>query len=192
MYSYWVDLVILVVIGLSVLTGIIRGLVKEVLALGIWILAIWLAFNYSEGLDPWLQHYIQDKTARMVVGFIAIMVGTLIAGGLFNALLGYLLKQSGLSSTDRILGMGFGFVRGVFIVSFVMVVMQMTSMPIATYKQSSVLYAKFDPMVAWLYGYTPALLKKIQTLESVENTKSLVLKQTRDAMTLDTTDLKNK
>lgn len=165
MQLHWVDLVIVGIIALSVLTGLIRGFVKELIALLVWILAIWIAFNYSQSLDPWLQKYIQDKTARTVTGFILILVATLIAGGIVNALLSFILKKSGLSGTDRILGMGFGFIRGVFIVALIMVVIKMTSMPYEQYASNSRLYAKFDPAVNWLYGLMPEFIKKVKVFD---------------------------
>ena len=161
----WVDLVIIAIIALSVITGLIRGFVKELVAVCVWILAIWLALNYSQALDPWLQNYIQDKTARSVVGFIAILLGTLIAGGITNAILGFIMKRTGLSGTDRILGMGFGFVRGVFIVALIMLVIKMTSLPYQQYSSNSVLYAKFDPVVNWLYGMMPNFINQVKMLD---------------------------
>ncbi|KTC78281.1 CvpA family protein [Legionella brunensis] len=165
MQWYWVDLLIIAVIALSVITGLIRGFVKELIALSVWVLAIWLAFSYSQTLDPWLQKYIQDKTARTVTAFILILVATLIAGGIVNALLSFILKRSGLSGTDRILGMGFGFVRGVFIVALIMVVIKMTSLPYQEYSSNSKLYAKFDPAVDWLYNMMPEFIKQVKIFD---------------------------
>ncbi|WP_019216894.1 CvpA family protein [Legionella tunisiensis] len=169
----WVDLVIVGIIALSVITGLIRGFVKELIAIGVWVLGIWLAFNYSQNLDPWLQKFIQDKTARKITAFIVILLGTLITGGIANALLGFILKSTGLSGTDRILGMGFGFVRGVFIVALIMVVIKMTSLPYAQYAGNSKLYAKFDPVVDWLYGLMPGLIDRVKGLETPDSSESL-------------------
>ncbi|WED44158.1 CvpA family protein [Legionella cardiaca] len=165
MQWHWVDLLIIAVIALSVITGLIRGFVKELIALAVWILAIWLAFSYSQTLDPWLQKYIQDKTARTVTAFILILVAILIAGGIVNALLSFILKRSGLSGTDRILGMGFGFVRGVFIIALIMVVVKMTSLPYEEYAQKSTLYSKFDPVVNWLYAQMPEFITQVKFLD---------------------------
>jgi membrane protein required for colicin V production len=162
---YWVDLAIIAIIGLSVLTGLIRGFVKELIALAVWILAFWLAFHYAPSLDPWLQKYIQDKTARLITGFILILIGTLIAGGIVNALLSVILKRSGLSGTDRILGMVFGFIRGVFIVALIMVVVQMTSLPYKEYEKNSKLYSEFNPLVAWITASMPDVIKKVKLFE---------------------------
>jgi membrane protein required for colicin V production len=168
---YWVDLAIVAIIGLSVFTGLIRGFVKELIALCVWILAFWVAFNYSQSLDPWLQKYIQDATVRKVTAFILILIGTLIAGGIVNATLGFILKRSGLSGTDRILGMGFGFIRGVFIVALIMVVIKMTSLPYEEYSKESKLYAKFDPLVSWLSASMPDFIQKVKTYDTGSGTK---------------------
>jgi membrane protein required for colicin V production len=155
----WIDLVILGIIGLSVLTGLIRGFVKELVALCIWVLAIWVAYKYAKILDPWLLQYIEDNTFRSIAAFVIILVGMLVAGAIVNAVLSYLLKRSGLSGTDRLLGMIFGFVRGVFIVALIMLVVSMTSLPYKDYAKESRLYSQFDPVVNWLSTLMPKFFK---------------------------------
>src|SRR5688500_1378784 len=117
MSLHWIDLVIIAVIGLSAITGLFRGFVKELIAICVWILALWLAFTYSSQLQPWLHPYIKDNTGNAIVAFILILLATLLIGGIINALFSFILRQSGLSGTDRLLGVVFGFVRGVFIVA---------------------------------------------------------------------------
>jgi membrane protein required for colicin V production len=162
---HWVDYTIIGVIGLSVITGLFRGFVKESIALGVWVLAIWLAVTYSSQVAVWIEPYISDSSARAVVAFAGTVIVTIIAGGLFNTALSFILKRSGLSGTDRVLGMGFGFVRGVFIVALLMLVVNMTSLPHEEYRSQSSLYAKFDPLVKWLSGFAPDFIKKMQGIE---------------------------
>jgi membrane protein required for colicin V production len=169
MQLQWVDIAIIGVIGLSVLTGLFRGFVKELVALCVWILAIWLGFHYSQNLDPWLKSYIQEQSARTAIAFIIILFATLFAGGVVNAVLSFILKRAGLSGTDRTLGMGFGFIRGVFIVALIMVAIKMTSLPYEGYARESMLYARFDPVVAVIYGHLPDVIKKIKTVDTTEN-----------------------
>ncbi|MFA5959159.1 MAG: CvpA family protein [Tatlockia sp.] len=163
---HWVDLSILAVIALSVLTGLFRGFIKELIAICIWIAAIWIAFQYSEALEPFLQSTIHDKTALKISAFILVMLAILISGGIANALLGFIIKRSGLSGMDRLLGMGFGFVRGVFIVALIMLVINVTSLPHEQYSRESQLYAKFDPLVSWLYASTPEFIKQGKLFEA--------------------------
>ncbi len=166
----WVDIAIVTIIGLSVITGLFRGFVKELVALCVWILAIWLGYKYSSSLDPWLQSYIQEKSARSVVAFIAILFATLLAGGVINATLSFILKRSGLSGTDRTLGMGFGFLRGVFIVGLLMVAVKMTSLPYESYSRESTLYAQFDPLVAWLSAKMPDIINQVKVVDNSQDT----------------------
>lgn len=165
----WIDLAIIGVILLSVLTGLFRGFVKELVALCVWIAAIWLAFNYSPKLDPWLQSYIQEQSVRTAVAFIIILFGALLVGGIINALLSFILKKSGLSGTDKTLGMLFGFMRGVFIVALLMVAVKMTSLPYQQYAQQSTLYARFDPLVDLIYQHLPDFIKKMKEVDHTNN-----------------------
>jgi len=169
MLLQWVDIAIIGVIGLSLLTGLFRGFVKELVALCVWILAIWLGYHYSESLDPWLQSYIQDKSARTAIAFMIILFATLLAGGIVNATLSFILKRAGLSGTDRTLGMVFGFVRGVFIVALLMVAVKMTSLPYEEFAHESKFYARFDPLVAMLYGHVPDFIKQVKTVDKTES-----------------------
>jgi membrane protein required for colicin V production len=178
---HWIDYAIVAVIGLSVITGFFRGFIKELIALCVWILAIWLAISYSSVIDPWLKPHIQDKTVRTAVAFIAILLATIIVGGLFNAILSFILRRSGLSGTDRLLGMGFGLVRGVFIVALLMVVVKMTSLTNKEYTNQSHLYAKFDPLVDWLSGYMPGIIQQVGVFDKDKK---------EPTMKLDTKDIK--
>jgi membrane protein required for colicin V production len=176
---HWVDYAIIGVIALSIITGLFRGFVKELIALCVWVVAIWLAISYSSVLSPWLEPYLHDKTVRTAVTFIAILLVVIIVGGLFNALLSFILRRSGLSGTDRILGMGFGFVRGVFLVSLMMLVVKMTSLPHHDYTSQSHLYAKFDPLVNRLAAYMPDIINQVSVFEKND-----------EVMRLDTNDIK--
>lgn len=166
MQLQWLDLAIIAVIGLSVLTGLFRGFIKELVALCAWAMAIWLAFNYAQSLDPWLKSYIQEQSARTAVGFIIILFAALLAGGVVNALLSFILKRSGLSGTDKTLGMLFGFLRGVFIVALVMVAVRMTSLPYQQYAKDSMFYARFDPVVNLIDAHLPEFIKQMKKTQA--------------------------
>lgn len=168
MQLQWVDIAIIAVVTLSVLTGLFRGFVKELVALCVWILAIWLGFHYSQSLDPWLKSYIQEQSARTAVAFIIILFATLFAGGVVNAILSFVLKRAGLSGTDRTLGMVFGFLRGIFIVALIMVAVKMTSLPYEQHAKDSALYARFDPVVALIYDHLPDFIKQMKAVDKSE------------------------
>ena len=166
MQSQIVDIVLIIVIGLSSLTGLFRGVVKEVIALGIWIVAVWMGYNHAQSLTPWLSSYIHNPTALMAIAFLVIVVGVLLAGAILNFILGLMLKRTGLSSMDKILGMCFSFARGVFIVSLILAILSMTSLPYQQYIQGSKVVPQLQPVVNWISGYIPMVLNHLKSVDT--------------------------
>jgi membrane protein required for colicin V production len=164
----WVDLAILGVVVLSMITGLFRGFVKETVALGVWILAFWFFFHHSDLLDPLLTPYIHNPTMKGIAEFFAILLGSFILGGIVNFSISFFMRRTGLSGTDRLFGMGFGFIRGVFIVAVLILGLQVAGMSIETYENQSIFYAKFDPIVKWLSGYVPEFIKHVKSLDNTE------------------------
>lgn len=165
MHGHWIDCLILLIVGLSVLTSVFRGFVKEVLALCVWALSIWLAYTYADSVTPLLSNWIQDASLRTVVAFIAILISSLLAGGICNASISFMLKRAGLSGTDRTLGVVFGLVRGIGIVGLLIIGVQMTSLPVQEYEQQSILYAQFQPVVSVMRNYMPDFIQKIREVD---------------------------
>jgi membrane protein required for colicin V production len=159
-----VDIAILSIIGVSVITGLYRGFVRELLALGIWIFSFWGAAHYSKQASIYLKPYITQDTLRMVLAFVGVMFVILILGSLIASLIGLLLKRSGLSGTDRLLGMVFGWVRGAFIITLIIVVVKISGFPEKEYADSSKFYHAFNPAVQWMSGYVPKILAQLQNM----------------------------
>jgi len=109
------DIVILAIVLLSALIGLARGLFREVLSLVTWVAAIVLAIVFWAQVAEYLTSQIDDATLRQVVAFAGVFIGTLILGGLVQWLIGALVKSTGLTGTDRLLGFVFGGVRGVVV-----------------------------------------------------------------------------
>ena len=163
---HWIDYAIILVVGLSVITGLMRGFVKELIALSIWIIAIWIGFKYSSVLSASLKPYIPDNTLRGALSFIVLLFGVLILGGLLNMLLSLILNRSGLKGTDRLLGMGFGFVRGTFIVVLLIGVINVTSLAKNSEFKHAKIYPRFKPLSTWMFSFMPNILDQVQALDN--------------------------
>lgn len=162
---HWIDYAIIGIIAVSALTGLVRGFIKEIVALGVWVIAGWMAFVYAKPVAAWLGTYVQDKSARVILAYVVIIVGTLIIGGLLNTMLSFIMHHSGLTGTDRLLGLGFGVVRGIFVVALIMVVIRLSAFPEEEYRKEAKLYAYFNPIVNWMYQFAPDLLKRAEDFE---------------------------
>ncbi len=152
----WLDLVILVIIVLSALISLVRGFVKESISLLTWIVAGVLAFRYFSPLAEMLESYISAPTIRNVVGFAILFVSTLIVGAIVNFIFTQLVNKTGLSGTDRALGVVFGAARGVLIVAMVVLLASLTPMPEAEWWRDSASVGFFQQLAEWIRGVIPA------------------------------------
>lgn len=103
-------------VGLSALLGFWRGLVSEIVALGAWILAFFMAKAFVPVLQPFMTGWIHDPMLQGAVAFLIIFVAVLIGVAILRWLLSELVRAAGLGLADRFLGACFGVVRGGLIV----------------------------------------------------------------------------
>lgn len=112
----WADWLILGVLALSSLIGIWRGFVREALSLLCWLVALVVAMHFHRSLATLLTDHIATPSVRHMVAFGGLFVFSLIVGALISYLIAELVRVTGLSGTDRLLGMLFGLGRGVVLV----------------------------------------------------------------------------
>lgn len=112
----WVDWAIIAVILVSGLISLRRGFIKEALSLVIWIVAGAIAWLFGGALAEHLGSYIETPSARTIAACAILFVATLLVGALISFLFGELVRATGLTGTDRLLGMVFGVARGALLV----------------------------------------------------------------------------
>ncbi|MGH8537606.1 MAG: CvpA family protein [Gammaproteobacteria bacterium] len=154
----WVDYAILAIIGLSALISIWRGLIREVLSLLAWILAILVAVTFMRPLADLLTPYISMPSARLIIAFVALFIATLLCGAIINFVIAKLVMSSGLSGTDRVLGIVFGVARGALVVGVLVLIARLTPLPQDPWWEQSVLLGRFEAMALWLRSYLAAYL----------------------------------
>lgn len=152
------DFAVLGIIALSVLLSVIRGLLREVLALAAWVVAF-LAANVLAGtVAPWLFDAISSEEWRLLAGFIIVFVAVLIVMSLVAMLVSKLVKSAGLALEDRLLGGVFGLARGLLIVMVVVLLAGLTPLPRQAVWRNAVLS---NPLVAFagqIRAWLPAAL----------------------------------
>ena len=152
----WLDLVIIGIIALSALISLVRGFVKETVSLVTWIVAGVLAFRYFVPLSDLIQSFVESPMIRRMAAFALLFVGTLVIGAIVNYILGQLVSKTGLSGTDRALGLVFGGARGALIVTMVVLLASLTPMPEAPWWQESASVGYFQQMAEWVRAIIPA------------------------------------
>jgi membrane protein required for colicin V production len=152
----WLDLLILGVIALSALISLIRGFVKESISLLSWIAAGIVAFRYFSAMAELLEPYLADPTIRSMAAFAILFISTLIIGAIINFIMSQLVSKTGLSGTDKALGVVFGGARGVLIVTMIVLLASLTPMPEAQWWQDSAMVGFFQELAEWVKGIIPA------------------------------------
>lgn len=118
-----VDWIIVVIIGVSTLLSLLRGFVREALSLASWGVAFFVAVAFHDQLMEALTGLVDKPYIRDIAAYVILFGGALIAGSIATHLIAALVQKTGLSSTDRLLGMIFGAARGAVVVTALVILL---------------------------------------------------------------------
>ncbi len=152
---HWVDITILLILLLSTLVAILRGFVKEAIALVSWVAAFVIALSLSPKLAPLLPEAISAPLLRQGVAWFVLFAATMLVGGLVKFILGSLVEKTGLSGTDRALGALFGLGRGVVIICALILLAAYMELPKTNWWQQPKLLPHFQALTEWTLQLIP-------------------------------------
>jgi membrane protein required for colicin V production len=109
----WIDILLVLVIGFSVLSGFTAGFARVGVGFIATLVGIFLGFWCYGIAGAYVLDYVSNREIANLIGFFAIFIGVVLVGALIGRLLAKLFKWIGLTWLDRLLGAGFGFIRGV-------------------------------------------------------------------------------
>ncbi len=111
------DIVIAVAIAISVVVGLMRGFVKEAISIASLLIAIWAALRFGYAAGTLSKGWLNSAELQIWFGRILIFIVILAVGGLLGWGISKIVRLSAVSGTDRILGVIFGFCRGVLLIA---------------------------------------------------------------------------
>ncbi|MDA9925593.1 CvpA family protein [Gammaproteobacteria bacterium] len=156
------------VIGIIMLSGLIaffRGFIQEILSLLLWITAFAAAMLLNAYLDPYFTDYIDNPEVRRILTIITVFVGIIFLGGLLIKLLRGLVHWSGMGGLDRLLGVLFGFIRGMLLIVVIYLVL-----PNDIKQSSFIINSQCSP---YLKKYAPMAEKFFKSMISDKNSVML-------------------
>ncbi len=106
------DIIVLFLLGTGAIFGFMRGFTQEVLLLGVWVLVIAAIRFLHAPAAEWLYGPVGTDAGAAVLAFLAIAIVTYVGGRLIARKIGEKSRKSALGPFDRVLGFGFGAVKG--------------------------------------------------------------------------------
>ena len=122
----WIDVALLAILCLSVVVGIVRGLLFEVLSLLGWVAAFVVAYWAAPGLAAMLPIGTPGSGPSHAVAFGGLFLVSLLVWGLLSRMMRTLVRASPLSGIDRLLGAGFGAARGLLLLFVIVTIASLT------------------------------------------------------------------
>ena len=159
------DIIVLLVLVLTVVRGLMRGMVDTLFSLVAWILAFVLGKWGALMVAPLLPAAIASPAIRYFAGFAVIFLVVLIAVLLLGHALASLVKAAGLGSTDTLLGGVLGLVKGLVILTGLTLAAGLTSLPRTDFWKHASLSHSLQVMAQFALPLLPADVAKYVRFE---------------------------
>lgn len=146
----WLDWAFLAVLAISMLAGLMRGLVREALGLGAWIVALLASRLFAQPVADMLAGVIDHPDIRLVVAFILVIFVVVMLCGFVIRLLHAAVEWVGMGFFNRLAGAGFGILRGGAILVLATVVITFTPLVQLQAWQQAELRPAFEDLRVWV------------------------------------------
>lgn len=154
------DYAVIGIVAVSLLFGLWRGVVSELVALAAWGIGIFAALEHGGAAGQMIFAGVSDPTMRMLAGCVTVFVGVLVAMSLIRMAVRSMVKALGLSLSDRLLGAVFGLARGLLMILVLVGLGGMTSAPKQEWWKSATFAAPLETAVLVTKPWLPDDLAK--------------------------------
>ena len=149
------DYAVLLIVGASILLSVMRGLVREVLALLAWVAAFWLATAYTVDIARLLPAAVPTQSVRLLAAFVILFLGALLLMSLVSMSIAELVKNLGLGVMDKTLGGAFGLLRGLLVVMILVLLAGLTALPRQGFWRSAMFSAPLEALALNIKPWLP-------------------------------------
>lgn len=137
------DIVVILLVGGGAVVGLLRGFVTEILSLFAWVAAAIAVKLFYPFVSAWLAKPVGTQAGASVLAFALLFGGVFVLGKLVAGSLGRRTRQSVLGPLDRMLGLGFGAIKGIIIATLLFLVANLAT---------DTLYGGNAERPAWMRG----------------------------------------
>jgi len=154
------DYIVLIIIGLSVILSVMRGMIREVLAIVGLVAAFYVGVTYTNQLLPMMPVDIPNDALRVLAAFLVLFLATLLLATLLGIALSAIFKKAGLGWLNRFLGALFGIARGLLIVCVIVFLAGLTDIPKDPRWRNAMFSAPIEALVVNLLPWMPESIAK--------------------------------
>ena len=119
------DYLVIAGIVISAVVGVLRGFLREVVALVTWLVALFLAWHFSDLIAPHLGGLLAGSNVRIWAARAILVILVLLIGAGIGAALSRFVRLSIFSGMDRFLGLVFGALRGLVLLGVLVILGQL-------------------------------------------------------------------
>lgn len=144
------DFILLIIILLSIVFGAMRGFLKEIISIITWFTAFFIAILFTGHFVGYFDEFVRTDLLASIASFLSLFLGTLVVGAVINYFIVHLAHHAGLTLSDRVLGGGFGFVRGVMIAFLLVFLISNTAWANHSWFDRSALVYQLQGLSGWM------------------------------------------
>jgi membrane protein required for colicin V production len=119
--DYWVVAIVL----LSAIVGLMRGFLREAIAVVTWLLALFVAWHFGANLAPHLGGLLADEQVRPWAARAVVFLGILFIGSIAGVFIAHFMRLQMFIGTDRFLGFTFGVLRAGIVLGVLVIICQL-------------------------------------------------------------------
>ncbi len=132
-----VDYLLIAIVAASAVIGAFRGLLREIISLLTWVVALWAGWRFAGFVAPHLVGVLAEEPVRTWVSRALVVLGVLLLGTLVGVAANYFVRMTLFSGLDRLLGFVFGLLRGGIVLGVLAILGQLLEIDRAPWWQSS-------------------------------------------------------
>ncbi|MHB1566268.1 MAG: CvpA family protein [Acidiferrobacter sp.] len=152
----WLDIGILIIIGLFAIVGLLRGFMGEIFSLLTWVVSFFVAWFFSGDFTGWFVGHVKDANLRAVLVFFAVFFVTFVAMTVVSHFAGTIWRQTAPKGADRALGAVIGGLKGASVIVIMVLLAGLTPFPAYQAWRQSALVGYFQDVAIHVARWLPA------------------------------------
>lgn len=162
----WLDWLFVALLTLTALSGLMRGMIREVLGLAGWLVAILAARLLAPDVAEQLSGLVENPDGRLVIAFVLVIAAVIIIFAIIIRMLRALLGWAGLGIVDRLGGAAFGLFKGGAILVVITLLVGLTPLEQLQAWQQSALRPQLEQLSEWAITQASAWKDKLPDVKS--------------------------